>query len=89
MLLISLDISLYFVASSACFLKLSNCFSCCLFNSSARFKLASAASNLDSASSLLACIPEMPAASSKTDLLSAGLEVTRAPILPWLIKDGE
>ena len=52
--LISLEISLYLVASSACFLRLSNCFSCCFFNSSALFKLFSAAFNLVSASCLLA-----------------------------------
>ena len=80
---------MYFVASSACFWRFANCFSCCLLNSSALFKLFSAAPNLNSASCLLTCKPDIPAASSKIALLSVGFAVTNAPILPWLIIDGE
>ena len=67
-------------ASSACFCKFASCLSCCLLNSSALFKLFSAALNLSSASCLLTCKPAIPAASSSIALLSAGFAVTKAPI---------
>jgi modification methylase len=51
--------------------------------------LVSAEFNLSSASCLLTCKPEIFAASSKIDLRSAGFAVTKAPIRPWLIIDGE
>ena len=34
-------------------------------------------------------MPEIPAASSRIALLSVGFAVTKAPILPWLIIEGE
>ena len=74
--------NLYFEASRACFFKFSNCFSCCLFNSSALFKLFSAELSLNSDSCLRTCKPEIPAASSNIAFLSVGFAVTNAPILP-------
>jgi len=52
--LISSEIILYFVASSACFFKFANCFSCCLLSSSDLFKLFSAEFSLNSDSCLRA-----------------------------------
>ena len=63
-------------------LRLANCFSCCLLSSSALLRLFSAAPNLNSASCLLTCKPEIPAASSKIALRSVGFAVTKEPIRP-------
>ena len=81
--------SLYLVASSACFNKFLSWFSICFIISSAFFKLFSAAVSLSSASCLLTCRPPIPAASSKIALRSVGFAVTKDPTLPWLTIEGE
>ena len=61
----------------------------CQTDNEKKFKLFSAALNLNSASCLLTCKPDIPAASSRIALLSVGFAVTNAPIRPWLIIEGE